>query len=165
MTTFVKRQDDAIGLFQGAWGDHGEARLPAGDSWRAAGHGPRREERTPLNEGPSVPGAAIPVSTRSGYTVPTGGVGPVPCSGCRQGDTFYPTLQLTGSGGAPQGLIGFDHNDGLVETLFAATGCGATAPPTLPALGSTCDFTLRDQSGHEIERRTKHVLSVDGVLQ
>ncbi|WP_431967944.1 S8 family peptidase [Actinacidiphila sp. bgisy160] len=153
MTTFIKRQPDAIDQFFTAWADHGA------DSVLDQARGERREmvltgkDEVHWNEGPAVPGAVPQVRTRSGYTLATA----TPCSGCRQGDTFYPTFQLTSSGGARQAVAGIVDNDNLAEFLFGASACGPTASPTLPTLGSTCDFKLLDQSGDEVERRLQRL--------
>lgn len=153
MTTFIKRQPDAIEQFYAAWADHGA------DSVLVQARGERREmvltgrDEVHWNEGPAVPGAVPQVRTKSGFTLATA----TPCSGCRQGDTFYPTFQLTSSGGARQAVVGIVNNDNLGEFLFGAPVCAATASPTLPTLGSTCDFKLLNQSGDEVERRLQRL--------
>lgn len=153
MTTFIKRQPDAINQFFTAWADHGE------DSVLLQARGERREtlltgkDEVHWNEGPAVPGAVPQVRTRSGFTLATG----TPCSGCRQGDTFYPTFQLTSSGGARQAVVGIVDNDNLAEFLFGASACGPKVSPTVPTLGSLCDFRLRDQSGDEVQRRLQRL--------
>ncbi|MGW0819478.1 S8 family peptidase [Streptomyces viridiviolaceus] len=152
LTTFVVRQDNAVDRFFTSWGDTGE------DSALVRARGETHDlvlaRRNALhwNAGPSVPGAVPQVRTKSGFTVGSG-----PCAGCRQGDTFYPTFYLTGSGGGRQALIGILDNDYLSETVFGITSCGPTAPPAYPTLDSACDFTLSDESGHELERRTQRL--------
>lgn len=143
LTMFVKRQGDAINRFQTAWAEH------AGPSVRGASGGEMQDValtgRNELhwNTGPTVPGAVPQVRTRSGFTVETGYL----CSGCRQGDTFYPTLYLTGSGGGRQAMIGIVNDTGLGQYYFGSPSC---EPPA-------CDFRLRDGSGDEVERRYERV--------
>ncbi|WP_189313102.1 S8 family peptidase [Streptomyces brasiliensis] len=156
LTTFVKRQDNAINRFAASWADHGA------DSFLVHSHSEANNVvltgRNDIhwNAGPAVPGAAQQVRTKSGFSV---GVGP--CSGCRQGNTFYPTVYLTGSGGGRQALIGI-VGDEVLSHEFASdiTTCGSVPSPTVPSLDSTCDFKLLDASGHEVERRTESLPDV-----
>lgn len=152
MTAFVKRQDNAVSRFTASWADHGA------DSFMEH----NRSETNDLvltgrneihwNAGPSVPGAASQARTESGFSVGAG-----LCSGCRQGDTFYPGIYLTGSGGGRQALIGI-VDDELIEHVFVDTpSCGAAPSATVPNLDYTCDFKLLNASGDEIERRTEHL--------
>ncbi|MGW0859347.1 S8 family peptidase [Streptomyces sp. NPDC002690] len=156
LTMFVQRQDDTVDRFTTSWGDtaEGGALLHA----RGETHDVVLGRKTTLdwNAGPAVPGAAPLVRTRSGFTVGSG-----PCSACRQGDTFYPTFYLTGSGGGRQALIGILNNDAFSETAFGITSCGPTAPPSMPTFDVRCDFRLSDAAGHEIERRTERLTAED----
>ncbi|MGW6014372.1 S8 family serine peptidase [Streptomyces sp. NPDC055210] len=156
LTVFVARQDDAIDRFSAFWGDHADGL--ALERSRGETHDTvlRRTDDIDWNAGPAVPGAVPQVRTASGFTLATG-----PCSACRQGDTFYPTFYLTGSGGGRQALVGILNDDLLSESLFGITSCGPAAPPGLPTIDSHCDFTLSDGSGHEIERRTQHLNAAD----
>ncbi|MGW3461285.1 hypothetical protein ACWDE9_17595 [Streptomyces olivaceoviridis] len=104
------------------------------------------------NAGPSVPGAVPQVRTASGFSVQDG-----PCSGCRQGDTFYPTLYLTDSGGGRQALIGIVDDELLQHEFIDLPSCGTAPSPTVPNLDSTCDFKLLNASGDEIGRHTEHL--------
>ncbi|MER7930600.1 S8 family serine peptidase [Streptomyces sp. NPDC096057] len=156
MTTFVKHEDNAISQFTATWAENGT------DSFLTH----NRQETNDLvltgrntihwNAGPAVPGAAPQVRTTSGFSVPTG-----PCSGCRQGDTFYPTVYLTGSGGGRQALIGIVGDELLAHDFTDLSSCGPTPSPTLPNLDYTCDFKLLDASGKEIERRTQSLPGQD----
>lgn len=73
----------------------------------------------------------------------------------KQGDTFYPTVYLTGSGGGRQALIGIVDDELISHDFVGLAACGPVASPTLPNLDSTCDFKLLNASGDEIERRTE----------
>ncbi|MFD9517074.1 S8 family serine peptidase [Streptomyces sp. NPDC059979] len=153
MTVFVNRQDNAIDRFSTSWGDLGK------DLVQEQVHGEAQEliltrnNEVHWNEGPAVPGAVPLVRTKSGFSFPSNAI----CSGCRQGDTFYPSLHLTSSGGAPQALTGFVDNERLTDFVFRLPGCGPKAPVLTPTLGSTCDFRLLNQSGSEIDRRITHL--------
>ncbi|MFH8625976.1 S8 family peptidase [Streptomyces vietnamensis] len=151
MTAFVKRQDDAISRFTASWAE-------TTGTYSFLAH--NRSESNDLvltgrnslhvNAGPSVPGAVPQVRTTSGFTVGAG-----PCAGCRQGDVFYPTVYLTGSGGGRQALIGIVDNELLTSEFAEIPTCGPTVSPTLPNLDHTCAFKLLDASGREIESRTE----------
>ena len=160
MTTFVKRQDDAISRFTASWADHGA------DSFLAHNHTEVNDmvltgrNQIHWNAGPAVPGAVPQVRTKSGFTVKAG-----PCSGCRQGDTFYPTVYLTGSGGGRQALIGIVDDELISHDFADVPACGPVASPTLPNLDSTCDFRLLNASGDEIERRTEHLADFSYATQ
>ncbi|MFE0629202.1 S8 family serine peptidase [Streptomyces sp. NPDC058864] len=156
MTAFVKRQDDAISGFTASWADRGA------DSFL-------EHNRTEMNElvlsgkneihwnaGPAVPGAVPQVRTKSGFSVAAG-----PCAGCRQGDTFYPTVYLTGSGGGRQALIGIVDDELLQHEFIEIPSCGRVPSPTVPNLDSICDFKLLDASGDEIEGRKEHLADQD----
>lgn len=152
LTTFVRREDNAIDRFSDSWGDKADGHLL--DRLGGETHDALLTRKSELhwNAGPTVPGAAPQVRTASGFSVPAG-----PCAACRQGDTFYPTLFLNSSGGGRQALIGFLDNSMLTETLFGITSCGPTAPPVLPTYRSLCDFGLSGRGGHEIERHRQHL--------
>ncbi|MFC0504914.1 S8 family peptidase [Micromonospora costi] len=143
LTTFVKRQGDAINRFHTAWADY------AGESVLGQSHGETQDvalsgrKTLHWNTGPTVPGAVPQVRTRSGFTVQTGYL----CSGCRQGDTFYPTFYLTGSGGGQQAMIGLVNDTGIGTYYFGTATC---EPPA-------CSFTLRNEAGDEVERRLVHL--------
>ncbi|MDF6046107.1 S8 family serine peptidase [Streptomyces sp. JH14] len=152
MTVLVKREDNAISRFTASWAEVG------GDSFLAH----NRSEMNDLvltgrneihwNAGPAVPGAVPQVRTKSGFSVGAG-----PCSGCRQGDTFYPTVYLTGSGGGRQALIGIVGDEVLQHEFVEIPSCGPVPSPAVPNLDSTCDFKLLNASGDEIERHTQHL--------
>lgn len=150
MTVYVKRQDNAISRFSASWAEPGadffleHNRSEVNDVVLTGRNGIH------WNAGPSVPGAVPEVRTRSGFTVGAG-----PCSGCRQGDTFYPTVYLTDSGGGRQALTGIVGDELLTHDFAEIPACGPVASTTLPNLDYTCDFKLLDSSGHEIERRTQ----------
>lgn len=152
MTTFVKRQDNAVSGFTASWADHGA------DSFLEHNRSEMNDvvltgrNEIHWNAGPAVPGAVPQVRTKSGFSVEAG-----PCSGCRQGDTFYPSIYLTGSGGGRQALIGIVDDELLGHEFLAIPSCGPVPSPTVPNLDSTCDFKLLNASGDEIERRTEHL--------
>ncbi|MFE9609070.1 S8 family serine peptidase [Streptomyces sp. NPDC006012] len=152
MTTFIKRQDDAISRFSASWAE------PGADSFLAHNRSEANDLITTgrndihLNAGPAVPGAVPQVKTKSGFEVAAG-----PCSGCRQGDTFYPTVYLTGSDGGRQALIGIVDDELLTNDFAAIPTCGPTPSATLPNLDYICDFRLLDASGQEIERQAQHL--------
>lgn len=143
LTTFVKRQGDAINRYGTGWAEYAGAGIlgPAGGETQDVVLGGRNKLH--WNTGPTVPGAVPQVRTRSGFTVSTGML----CSGCRQGDTFYPTFYLTGSGGARQAMVGIVNDTGIAEYYFGSPACEAPA----------CDFRLLNQAGDEIERRLQRV--------
>ncbi|MFI5998180.1 S8 family peptidase [Streptomyces sp. NPDC051362] len=161
LTTFVKRQDNAISRFTASWADNGTA-----DSFLTHIH---RETNDVLltgrneihwNAGPAVPGAAQQVQTKSGFAVGAGA-----CSGCRQGDSFYPTVFLTGSGGGRQAVTGIVDSE-LFEYDFAGLpACGPAPSPTLLGLDSTCDFRLLDASGDAVERHAEHLPDFNYLTQ
>lgn len=150
MTVFVKRQDDAISRFTASWAE------PGTDSFLEHNRQEMKDmvltgnDTIHWNAGPSVPGAVPQVRTESGFTVPLG-----LCAGCRQGDTFYPTVYLTGSGGGRQALIGIVGDELIQHSFSEVPSCGPVVSPTLPNLDYTCDFRLLSASGDEIERRTE----------
>ncbi|MGW2936638.1 S8 family peptidase [Streptomyces sp. NPDC001156] len=152
MTVFVMRQDDAISRFTSSWADHGA------DSFLEHNRSEMNDmvltgrNEIHWNAGPAVPGAVPQVRTKSGFTVKAG-----LCSGCRQGDTFYPTVYLTGSGGGRQALIDIVGDELLQHDFLDLPSCGPVPSPTVPNLDSTCDFKLLNASGDEIERRTLHL--------
>ncbi|MFD4611830.1 S8 family serine peptidase [Streptomyces sp. NPDC058440] len=152
LTTFVKRQNNAISRFTASWADHGADSFLAHNRSEVNDVVLTGRNEIHWNAGPAVPGAVPQVRTKSGFTVKAG-----PCSGCRQGDTFYPTVYLTGSGGGRQALIGIVDDELISHDFAALPACGPVASPTLPNLDSTCDFRLLNASGDEIERRTEHL--------
>ncbi|MGW1091979.1 S8 family peptidase [Streptomyces sp. NPDC002596] len=100
------------------------------------------------NAGPSLPGAMPPVRTKSGFTADTG----LPCAGCREGDRFWPTLYLTGTGGARQAMMGMLNDEGISNLLYGIQGC---EPPA-------CKVSLFDDAGQEIQQTLN---PVDFVFQ
>ncbi|MFJ5215752.1 S8 family peptidase [Streptomyces sp. NPDC088354] len=152
LTTFVRRQDNAISRFTASWAEHGADSFLAHNRTEVNDLVLTGRDAIHWNAGPAVPGAAQQVRTASGFTVKAG-----PCSGCRQGDTFYPTVYLTGSGGGRQGLIGIVDDELISHDFADVPACGPVASPTLPNLDSTCDFRLLNASGDEIGRRTEHL--------
>ncbi|WOX21416.1 S8 family peptidase [Streptomyces solicathayae] len=91
------------------------------------------------NEGPSLPGAAPPVRTASGFTADTG----LPCAGCREGDRFWPTLYLTSGGGGRQAMMGMLNDTGIAHLIYGVQAC---EPPA-------CRVGLFDDTGREIEQK------------
>ncbi|MGW9133353.1 S8 family peptidase [Streptomyces sp. NPDC055681] len=152
MTAFVKRQENAISRFTASWADHGA------DSFLEHNRSETNDlvltgrNKIHWNAGPAVPGAVPQARTESGFSVGAG-----LCSGCRQGDTFYPSIYLTGSGGGRQALIGIVDDELIEHTFSDIPPCGATPSPAVPNLDYTCDFKLLNASGDEIERRTEHL--------
>ncbi|WP_447136246.1 S8 family peptidase [Micromonospora sp. LZ34] len=139
LTTFVKRQGDAINRFFTVWADYAGASVLGQSRGEMQDVALTGRNTLHWNTGPTVPGAVPQVRTKSGFTVQTGYL----CSGCRQGDTFYPTLYLTGSGGGRQAMIGLVNNTGIAEYFFGSDAC---EPPA-------CTFRLLTESGDEVERR------------
>ncbi|MGW0296694.1 S8 family serine peptidase [Streptomyces anthocyanicus] len=160
LTTFVKREDNAISRFTASWADVGADSFLAHNRSEANDMVLTGKNDIHWNEGPSVPGAVPQVRTRSGFMVGAG-----PCAGCRQGDAFYPTLYLTGSGGGRQALIGIVDDEWLTHDFTDLPSCGPVASPLMPNLDYTCDFRLLDASGHEIERHTEHLPDQDFTAQ
>lgn len=152
MTAFVKRQENAISRFTASWADHGA------DSFLEHNRSETNDlvltgrNKIHWNAGPAVPGAVAQARTESGFSVGAG-----LCAGCRQGDTFYPSIYLTGSGGGRQALIGIVDDELIEHTFSDIPPCGATPSPSVPNLDYTCDFKLLNASGDEIERRTEHL--------
>ncbi|WP_328886049.1 S8 family peptidase [Streptomyces sp. NBC_00316] len=152
MAVFVKRQDNAISGFRASWADLGADSFLAHNRSELNDMVLTGRNEIHWNAGPAVPGAVPQVRTESGFSVGAG-----PCSGCRQGDTFYPSIYLTGSGGGRQALIGIVDDDFVQHKFLEIPTCAAAPSPTTPNLDSTCDFTLLNASGDEIERRTEHL--------
>ncbi|WP_405765012.1 S8 family serine peptidase [Actinacidiphila glaucinigra] len=152
MTAFVKREDDAISRFTASWADVGADSLLEHNRTELNDMVLTGRDGIHWNAGPSVPGAAPQARTKSGFTVKTG-----PCSGCRQGDTFYPSIYLTGSGGGRQAVIGIVGDELISHDFAELPACGPVASPTVTNLDSICDFRLLDASGDEVERRTEHL--------
>lgn len=152
LTTFVKRQGDAISRFTASWADRGADSFLTHNRSEANDLVLTGKDDLHWNAGPSVPGAVPQVRTESGFSVGAG-----PCAGCRQGDTFYPTVYLTDSSGGRQALIGIVNDELITHDFTDIPACGPTPSSTLPNLDYTCDFDLLNASGHEIERRTEHL--------
>jgi hypothetical protein len=152
MTAFVKRGDDAIDRFSASWADHGADSFLAHNRTEVNDMVLTGRNEIHWNAGPAVPGAVPQVRTKSGFTVNAG-----PCAGCRQGDTFYPTVYLTGSSGGRQALMGIVNDELLTHDFAAMPTCGPVPLPTSPNLDSTCDVKLLNASGDEIERRTENL--------
>ncbi len=147
ITAFVKREQNAISSFMASWAESGPDLFIKHNRTEKNELVLTGRDEIHWNAGPSVPGAVAQTRTKSGYSIQAG-----PCAGCRQGDSFYPTLYLTGAGGGRQQLIGIVDDELLQHEFTDLSSCGTTPSPTLPNLDSTCDFTLRDASGDEIER-------------
>ncbi|MFF7680186.1 S8 family serine peptidase [Actinacidiphila glaucinigra] len=152
ITTFVKRQDNAVSRFTASWADQGADSFMEHNRSEMNDLVPTGRDEIHWNAGPAVPGAGSRVRTESGFSVGTG-----PCAGCRQGDTFYPSIFLTGSGGGRQALIGIVDDELIEHDFTEIPTCGAAPSPTLPNLDSVCDFTLLNASGDEVGRRTLHL--------
>ncbi|MFF7212933.1 S8 family serine peptidase [Streptomyces sp. NPDC008238] len=152
LTTFVKRQHDAISGFTASWADVGADSFLEHNRTEMNDLVLTGENEIHWNAGPAVPGAVPQVKTASGFSVAAG-----PCAGCRQGDTFYPTVYLTGSGGGRQALIGIVDDELLQHDFLEIPSCGRVPLPTVPNLDSTCDFRLLDASGDEVEGRKEHL--------
>ncbi|MFE7750556.1 S8 family serine peptidase [Streptomyces sp. NPDC057428] len=152
VTAFVKRQDDAINSFTASWADQGADFFMEHNRSEMNDLLLTGRNEIHWNAGPAVPGAVPQVRTKSGFSVAAG-----PCAGCRQGDSFYPTFYLTGSGGGRQALIGIVDDELLQHDFSELSSCGKTPSPTVPNLDSTCDFTLLDASGDKVGRRTEHL--------
>ncbi|MER6106003.1 S8 family serine peptidase [Streptomyces sp. NPDC001832] len=95
------------------------------------------------NEGPSLPGAAPQVRTKSGFTADTG----LPCAGCREGDRFWPTLYQTSGGGGRQAMIGMLNDTGIAHLIYGIQPC---EPPA-------CKVGLFDDAGHELQQKLNPV--------
>ncbi|CAM5292579.1 MULTISPECIES: S8 family peptidase [Streptomyces] len=152
MTAFVKREDNAISRFTASWAERGADHFLTHNRTEMNDMVLTGRNEIHWNAGPSVPGAVPQVRTASGFSVQAG-----PCSGCRQGDTFYPTLYLTDSGGGRQALIGIVDDELLQHEFIDLPSCGTAPSPTVPNLDSTCDFKLLNASGDEIGRHTEHL--------
>lgn len=97
-----------------------------------------RQELT-WNSALRLPGSPAGVVTESGYESWFGF-----CAGCREGDVFWPVLNLTGStGGFTDRSTGVLNDTGAGWFLFFGTAC---EPPD-------CTLTLYDDSGTEIPQR------------
>ncbi|MFJ7495128.1 S8 family peptidase [Streptomyces sp. NPDC097727] len=147
VSVFVKRENNAISRFTASWADTGADYFIAHNRTEKNDLVLTGRDEIHWNAGPSVPGAVSQARTRSGFSVQAG-----PCAGCRQGDTFYPTVYLTGAGGGRQQLIGIVGDETLQHEFIDIPSCGATPSPTVSNLDSSCDFTLRDASGKEYVR-------------
>ncbi|MGC5411497.1 hypothetical protein ACPXCX_48690, partial [Streptomyces sp. DT225] len=53
------------------------------------------------------------------------------------------------------------NNRSLTEYAFGTSACGPTVPELRPTEDALCDFSLKDSSGHEIERRTQELYATD----
>ncbi|MEU6346964.1 S8 family serine peptidase [Streptomyces sp. NPDC046977] len=160
MTVFVARQPDAISRFTASWAEDGADSFMTHNRTEVNDLVLTGRNAIHWNAGPSVPGAASQARTASGFTVSAG-----PCSGCRQGDTFYPSVFVTGSGGGRQALMGIVNDELITHDFTEVPACGPTPSTTLPNLDFTCDFTLRNASGDEIARRTQPLPDVDYLTQ
>jgi hypothetical protein len=156
MTVFAKRENNAISRFSASWAETGADHFLTHNRQEMNDIVLTGTDEIHWNAGPSVPGAAQEVRTKSGFSVSAG-----PCSGCRQGDTFYPTLFLTDSGGGRQALIGIVDDELLQHDFSELPSCGTTPSATVPNLDFTCDVNLLNASGDAIERRTEHLPDVD----
>lgn len=156
MTVLVKRESNAISRFTASWAENGADYFITHNRTEINEAVLTGRNEIHLNAGPSVPGAVPQVRTKSGYSVKAG-----PCAGCRQGDTFYPTLYLTDAGGGRQALIGIVDDETLQHDFIDLPSCATTPSPTVPNLDSSCDFELLDASGNEVERRTEHLPDQD----
>lgn len=138
LTTYIKRQDNAVNRFSTVWADH------ARPSVLVRGGGERQDvslgARSELhwNQGPTVPGAVTQVRTKSGFALATGTL----CVGCRQGNTFHPNFFLSSSGGAPQTVMGSVFADLWIPGLTEYGG--------QPCMPPACDFKLFNEAGEEI---------------
>ncbi|MEU9508419.1 S8 family serine peptidase [Micromonospora sp. NPDC048170] len=141
LTTFANRQADTINRFMLEWSDYvgtGESSVRKEIQEAVLG----KSNAVRWNTGPTVPGALSVVRTASGFTLDSG----LPCVGCRQGDTFLPSILATSSGGARQTIAGIVNTSGtlgrssLVEQMFGVREC------------LNCDLSLYDSSGTEYEQ-------------
>ena len=86
------------------------------------------------NTGPRVPGTHPILADNAGNRLGLGF-----CSGCREGDTFWPSIQLTGSTGHPTDtMAGLVNDFGGGAYLLGVNGC------------NTCELTLYDEAGQEL---------------
>ncbi|MDX3352794.1 S8 family serine peptidase [Streptomyces sp. ME01-24h] len=161
MTVFVKRQDDAISRFTASWAELGADSFFEHNRQEVNDMVLTGKDEIHWNAGPAVPGAVQQVRTESGFSVAAG-----PCAGCRQGDTFYPTVYLTGSGsGGRQAVMGIENSEVISNSFTEVPACGPAPSATLPNLDFTCDVKLRNASGDELERRTEHLPDFDYLVQ
>ncbi|TWD13593.1 subtilisin family serine protease [Streptomyces sp. T12] len=161
MSVFVKRQDDAISRFTASWADLGADSFLEHNRQEVNDVVLTGRNEIHYNAGPAVPGAVPPARTKSGFSVAAG-----PCSGCRQGDTFYPTVYLTGSGtGGRQAVLGIVNSELISNSFTEVPACGPAPSATLPNLDFTCDVKLLDASGDEVERRTEQLPDYDYTLE
>ncbi|WP_338702568.1 S8 family peptidase [Streptomyces sp. Q6] len=160
LTVYVQPQADAIDRFDAGWGDlldNGALNHVRDETHEQL---LSRKNEVHWNEGPGVPGAVPTVRTASGFTGE-----PTPCAACRQGNTFYPSLYLTSSGGARQALIGTVDDDLFTHFAFGISACGPTPPPSMTIQDARCTFSLSDASGRKIEPGTRHLFVTNaGVL-
>ncbi|MQY16804.1 hypothetical protein SRB5_70070 [Streptomyces sp. RB5] len=159
-TVFVQHKSDSISRFNAGWAETGADLFITRNRTQTTDLIPTGRDEIHWNAGPAVPGADKQVRTGSGYSIPQ----TVPCAGCRQGNTFYPTVYLMGSDGGPQAVIGTVGDEQLVNLLAAVPSCGPTPNPTIPNLAYTCDFKLLDASGDELEHQTEHLPDTDGLV-
>lgn len=138
LTTWVTRDDNAVDTFELATRHY---IAPSVLSGTGAGETQDlaldRKNTIDWSTGPSLPGAVPQVRTKSGFTSSAG----LPCAGCREADRFWPTMYLTGSGGARQAVIGMANETPLFPLLYGMQTC------------TTCDVSLSNQAGDELEQR------------
>ncbi|MFJ3672441.1 S8 family peptidase [Streptomyces sp. NPDC090106] len=156
MTVFVKREKNAVSRFGTSWAETTADRVITHNRVESNDLVLTGRDEIHWNAGPSVPGAVPAARTKSGFAVQAG-----PCAGCRQGDSFYPTLYLTSAGGGRQAVIGVVGAETLTHPFSELPVCAAVPSPTMPSLDSTCDFRLKDASGAEIERHEEHLPDQD----
>lgn len=89
------------------------------------------------NVGPQVPGAGYVVTSPGGTELRTTQI----CSGCREGDHFFPYMLRTGSSGYQAGNLGLINDTGLSVFMFLQAPCPE----------SVCQISLLDGSGSELE--------------
>ncbi|MCW8383890.1 S8 family peptidase [Streptomyces justiciae] len=152
MTVFVNWARNAIIRFTASWAETGAGHLITHNRTEINDLVLTGRDEIHWNAGPSVPGAIATVRTKSGFSVRQG-----PCAGCRQGDSFYPTVYLTSAAGGRQALIGILNDETITHEFIELPSCSTTPSPTIPNLDSVCDFRLKDASGKEMERQTVHL--------
>lgn len=99
------------------------------------------------NSGPQVPGASsVAIGETSGWLTPGA------CSGCRQGNTLWPTIHLTTSDGLPTtSQAGLLDDTGGGVWFFNTNGC------------VECDIELRDAGGQVLDSTLTEVSITDPV--
>jgi subtilisin family serine protease len=143
LTTFANREADTINRFlldRADYAGNGVLATMVRNEFQEVV--PGRSNTVRWNTGPTLPGAHLAVRTASGYTLNSR----LPCSGCRQSDTFFPGFLATSSSGAPQAIAGvlIDEGTGAVSSLFGLRDYRDFDVSLYDAAGKEYDQILRE---------------------